>query len=109
MKRMGTCLRLHPEAVAEYKTLHAAVWPEVLLAVRKANLRNYSIFLKEPELLLFAYWEYTGRDLTADTAEMAKNPVMQAWWNLCEPLQRPFENRGDGEWWARMEPVFHTD
>lgn len=109
MERMGTCLRLHPEAVAEYKALHATVWPEVLLAVRKANMRNYSIFLKEPELLLFAYWEYTGQDLAADMVEMANNPAMQAWWNLCEPLQLPFDNRADGEWWARMEPVFHTD
>jgi L-rhamnose mutarotase len=109
MKRMGTCIRLRPEALEQYKALHAAVWPEVLAAIRLANMQNYSIFLKEPEFLMFAYWEYVGSDLQADMDTMARNPAMQAWWAICDPLQEPFETRAQGEWWATMERVFFLD
>ena len=46
MQRMGMVLGLKPEKVAEYKRLHAAVWPEVLAMISACNIRNYSIFLK---------------------------------------------------------------
>jgi len=26
-----------------------------------------------------------------------------------EPMQRPFESRTSGEWWASMDEVFHLD
>lgn len=108
MKRMGTCIRLRPEALVRYKELHAAVWPEVLRLIAEANIKNYSIFLKEPENLMFAYWEYHGTDLAADMARMGESPVMQEWWKICDPMQEPFETRAEGEWWAGMEEVFYT-
>ena len=54
------------EKLDEYKKLHAAVWPGVLATISAANIRNYSIYLKEPENLLFGYWEYHGTDFAAD-------------------------------------------
>lgn len=107
MRRMGLCIGLKPDAVLRYKELHAAVWPHVLDAITRANIHNYTIFLKEPDNLLFAYWEYTGDDFEADMANMAENPAMQDWWKICDPLQTPFATRENGEWWAAMEPVFH--
>ncbi len=109
MQRMGMCLRLRPEAVAEYKRLHAAVWPDVLARISASNIRNYSIYLKEPENILFGYWEYHGSDFTADSAAMAEDKVTQDWWAVCMPLQVPFDTRKEGEWWAMMDEVFHLD
>jgi L-rhamnose mutarotase len=109
MERMAQVIGLKPEIIAEYKRIHAAVWPEVLAAIARSNIRNYTIFLKEPENLLFAYWEYHGSDFAADMAEMKSAPRMQEWWDITDPMQVPFETRKDGEWWARMENVFHTD
>ena len=40
--------------------------PEMDAALSAANIRNYSIYLREPEMLLFGYWEYTGSDYAAD-------------------------------------------
>jgi L-rhamnose mutarotase len=74
VQRMGMILGLKPEKVAEYKHLHAAVWPEILAMISACNIRNYSIFLKEPENLLFAYYEYHGADYAADMAKMAADP-----------------------------------
>ena len=108
MVRMGHVINLKPGTIAEYRRLHAAVWPSVLQVIADCNIRNYSIFLKEPENLLFAYWEYHGSDFAADAARMAESPDMQRWWDICMPLQQPFETRRPGEWWAGMESVFFT-
>ena len=109
MERMGQVIRLNADIIDEYKRIHAAVWPAVLAGISAANIRNYSIFLKEPENLLFACWEYHGQDFAADKARMQLIPEMPEWWKITDPMQIPFENRQPGEWWARMASVFHTD
>ena len=109
MQRMGMCLKLRPEAVAEYKRLHADVWPSALFRISASNIRNYSIYLKEPENILFGYWEYHGSDFAADSTAMATDKATQDWWAVCMPMQLPFETRKGGEWWAMMEEVFHVD
>jgi L-rhamnose mutarotase len=54
MKRFGQLIGLRPEVYEEYVRIHAAVWPEILEAIRKAGIRNYSIFHFEGKL--FAYY-----------------------------------------------------
>ena len=100
---------LRPEHMAEYKRLHADVWPQVLAQIKASNIRNYSIYLREPENLMFAYFEYVGTDFAADMAKMAEDPVTQKWWSVCNPMQLPLDSRSDGEWWASTEEVFHVD
>ncbi len=100
---------IRPDKSAEYKRLHAEVWPTVLSTISECDIRNYTIFLREPECLLFSYWEYHGRSFADDSARMASNPATREWWALCGPCQRPLDTRGQGEWWAPMEAVFHLD
>jgi L-rhamnose mutarotase len=109
MERKGSVIGLNAEKIAEYKRLHAAVWPGVLKMISECNIRNYTIFLKEPENLLFSYFEYHGNDYAADMAKMAADPTTQDWWKVCIPCQSPLETRKEGEWWAEMEEVFHSD
>jgi L-rhamnose mutarotase len=109
MRRMGLCNRLRPEKVAEYKALHAAAWPSVLDTIAACNIRNFSIFLRAPENLLFAYWEYHGDDFAADMRKMAADPITREWWALTDPCQEPLETRGEGEWWAGMNEIFHHE
>lgn len=109
MERMGMVIGLDPEAAVEYKRVHADVWPGVLRMISDCNIRNYSIFLKEPENLLFGYWEYHGEDFAADAAKMAADPETQRWWDICMPMQRPLETRKKDEWWAMMDEVFHLE
>ena len=90
MQRMGMILGLKPEKVEEYVRLHAAVWPDVLTMISACNIKNYSIYLKRPENLLFSTFEYHGTDYAADMAKMAADPRTQ-------------------EWWAEMDEVFHHD
>ena len=109
MQRMGWVIGIDPQHIAEYKRLHAAVWPAVLQRIQQSEVRNYSIFLREPENLLFGYWEYHGQDFDADMAAIAADAETQRWWTLCGPCQRPFQTRSPGEHWAAMESVFHID
>ena len=112
MKRHASIVGLRPDKVAEYKDLHAAVWPQILAKIKECNIRNYSIFMRQlPDgnHYLFSYFEYAGADLAADTARMAADPITQKWWDLCKPCQEPLTNRAADEWWAEMEEVFHTD
>ncbi len=112
MKRYGMVIGLRAEKLAEYKELHAVVWPDVLKMIKDCNIRNYSIYLRklpDGEHYLFSYFEYTGSDFGADMAKMAADPATQRWWAVCEPCQKPLADRTQGDWWANMEEVFHLD
>lgn len=109
MKRMGFVIGIDPDRIADYKRLHAEVWTDVLARLRASNITNYTIFLREPENLMFGYWEYAGEDFAADQAAIAADPVTREWWAVCGPMQRPLESRAEDEWWAPMEEVFHLD
>ena len=107
MQRYGSVIKLKPEKLAEYKELHANVWPDVLTMIRECNIHNYSIYFKDG--YLFSYFEYHGEDFAADMQKMAADPQTQAWWKLTNPCQEPLETRKEGEWWAGMEEFFHMD
>jgi len=107
VRRFASVIRLRPEKEAEYRELHAAAWPGVLAALTRANIGNYSIYLRDG--LLFSYLEYSGEDYAADTAAIAEDPVTREWWARTDPCQQPVESAAEGEWWAPMEEVFHLD
>ena len=109
MQRMAMVIGIKPDRIDDYKRLHADAWPDILNMISACNITNYSIYLREPENLLFGYWEYTGDDFDADAARMAADPRTQEWWGICMPCQDPLETRKEGEWWAMMEEVFHHD
>ena len=107
MKRFGQVIRVKSETFDEYVKYHADVWPDILKMISECNIRNYSIYHKDG--FLFAYMEYHGEDFDADMAKMAADPMTQKWWDIMMPMQEPLETRAEGEWWANMDEVFHTD
>lgn len=109
VKRMGMVISIKPERIAEYKALHASPWPEMNAALLEANIVNYSIFFREPENLLFGYWEYIGADFEADMTKLGNRDVTRRWLALTDPCQRPLATAGEGEWWSFIESVFHLE
>ena len=107
MQRVATVIRLRPDQEAEYRRLHAAVWPTVLDTLRAAHITNYSIFHRDG--LLFSYLEYTGGDWATDAARIAADPQTQQWWAYTDPCQQPLDTATEGEWWAPAEELFHMD
>lgn len=107
MRRVSSVIGLPAENTAEYERLHREVWPAVQEQISRSNIRNYSIYRFGE--VLFAYFEYVGDDFDADMAAMAADPATQEWWAVCSPLQRPFEERADGEWWMQLPELYHQD
>lgn len=107
MQRFASVIGLPQESWDEYEELHADVWPAVLERLSASNVVNYSIYRHGD--LLFSYMEYAGDDFDADMARMAADPVTQEWWSVCMPLQRPLDDRAEGEWWKAIPEVFHLD
>jgi L-rhamnose mutarotase len=107
VRRFGQLIRVRPESVEAYERLHAEPWPAVLAAIRRANIRNYSIYRHDG--LLFGYYEYAGHDYEADIAAMAADPDVQAWWALTNAMQEPVPERRTGSWWLDLAEIFHAD
>ncbi|WP_412104332.1 L-rhamnose mutarotase [Streptomyces europaeiscabiei] len=93
-QRNAGTVRLRPEHRDLYLRLHSKVWPGVEAALRAANIRNYSIVLREDTL--FGYFEYHGDDFEADMAAIGADTVTQAWWELTGPCQEPWADTGTG-------------
>ena len=111
-ERHAFVIGLKPEKMEEYKKLHAEAWPEILELIEQSHIRNYSIYLGEPEegkFYLFAYFEYAGQDLEKDMEAMAEHEIMQQWWELTDACQIPCPTRREGEFWMKLEEVFYTD
>lgn len=109
VQRLGMVIGVKAEKLEEYKRLHAEPWPEMNAALRAANVRNYSIYLREPENLLFGYWEYVGTDYAADMKVLGELSVTKRWLALTDPCQMPLQSAAEGEWWSTMPEVYHLD
>ena len=76
MARVCFQLQVKPDRMDEYVQRHAAVWPDMLEALRDTGWRNYSLFLR-PDGLLIGYFETD--DLAAAQAGMAATAVNARW------------------------------
>jgi L-rhamnose mutarotase len=104
MERIGFTMRLLPGQEAEYRRRHAAVWPEMLDALRAAGARDYSIFINGD--VLFAYLEV--EDFAAFRASMAATPVNDRWQAEMASLIDPLTDPATG-FHQRLEEIFHLD
>ncbi|MBJ7414595.1 MAG: L-rhamnose mutarotase [Niveispirillum sp.] len=71
-------MKLKPGHVAEYKRRHDVLWPDLADALRDAGIYDYSIFLDEESLSLFAVLRLTQDNKAGD---LPKLPVMRRWWD----------------------------
>lgn len=108
-RRMAMVIGVRPEKLALYKELHARPWPEMNAALSAANIRNYSIYLREPENLLFGHWEYTGGDFEADMKSLDNLAVSKKWLALTGPCQARLATAREDEWWSSMPEIYHLD
>jgi len=108
VKRFGSVIGLNPRREQYYRELHANVWPGVLGRLKKAHVRNYSIYVAElkGKKYLFSYFEYTGRDIQKDMRAIAGDPETRRWWKETDPCQVQLPGRKPGANWTELEQVF---
>ena len=97
-------MKLRPGNVAEYRRRHDAIWPELAQLLRDSGIYDYSIFLDEETLQLFAVLKLRDGH-TRD--QLPQHPVMRRWWEYMRELM---ETQPDGrplEW--PLVPLFHLD
>ena len=104
---MRVCFRssVQPAMIDEYRRRHAAVWPEMLRALKDAGWNNYSLFLAEDGLLI-GYLECD--DFDDARARMALADVNARWQAEMAAL---FENtdQAPDEGFQVLEEVFNLD
>jgi L-rhamnose mutarotase len=92
MPRVCFQLRVRAERLDEYRERHAAVWPEMLEAIRDSGRSNYSLFLGEDGLLI-GYYE--TEDDAASQARLAADPRTAAWEAEMAPFFIALDGRPD--------------
>ncbi|WP_022872976.1 L-rhamnose mutarotase [Nesterenkonia alba] len=76
MRKVCFQLQVKPERMDEYIERHAAVWPEMLRALKRNGWNNYSLFIREDGLLI-GYFE--TESLQAAQAAMETEEVNARW------------------------------
>ena len=113
-RRIAQIVRLKKSSLQAYKDCHAAVWPAVLAQIKDCNISDYSIFLDEPSMTLFASFKYTGTDFEADMEKMSANPEVRRWWEMTDGMQETLVEGSTGStdkkgWWRGLEEVFRCE
>jgi L-rhamnose mutarotase len=97
-------MKLKPGNTAEYQRRHEEIWPELSQLLHSAGIFDYSIFLDEETLHLFAVLKL--RD--DNTRQMLpQHPLMRRWWDYMRDLMETHPDGRPVEW--PLERVFHLD
>lgn len=101
----GYYAQLKPSAEAEYKAIHAQVWPGVLAALERSHITDYSIHYYPPLHLLIANFKYTGTDYEGDMKKSAEDEDTRKWWKMTDGMQESFIDGAVGSgsdipWWT---------
>ena len=104
MEQIAFLMRLKLGCEQEYRQRHDEIWPQLKAALTQAGIRDYSIFLDEVTLTLFAVLRLTP-DNTRDG--LPSLPIMRRWWDfMAELMEVDRANRPVDQPLTR---VFHMD
>ncbi|MDP4183726.1 MAG: L-rhamnose mutarotase [Bacteroidota bacterium] len=104
MKRAAFKMKLKPGYVTEYKKRHDEIWPELSSQLNAAGVSDYSIFLDEETLTLFAVQKLTDNnasDLLSQTA------IVKRWWAYMADIMEV--NPDNSPISIALKEVFHLD
>lgn len=88
----------------EYKKRHDHIWPELCLLLKDAGISDYSIFLDEETLTLFAVQNLTDNNSTSD---LPNTEIMKKWWAYMGDIMET--NADNSPVVIRLNEVFHID
>lgn len=102
METFAFTMKLKPGNEAEYEKRHNEIWPDLSQVIREAGISDYSIFLDEKSLTLFAV-QKRAPGHRAD--ELPNHPVVQKWWAYMAPLMET--NPDHSPVCVGLKQVFH--
>ena len=104
MKRHAFKMKLKPGFADEYKKRHDEIWPELCEVLSKAGISDYTIFLEEETLTLFAVHKLTDDNTAAD---IPSHPVNRKWWDFMSDIME--YNPDNTPVVIPLKEVFHMD
>lgn len=104
MKRNALIMKLKPGFAAEYKRRHDEIWPELARALKQAGISDYSIYLDEETLTLFAF-QKLARNNRADT--LPGQAIVKKWWKYMADIMET--NSDHSPLTKELKEVFHLD
>jgi L-rhamnose mutarotase len=97
-------MKLKPGTAAEYRRRHDEIWPELSQLLRQAGVHDYSIFLDEETMHLFAVLKLRAENTRDD---LPRHPLMRRWWEYMQDLMYTHPDGRPVEW--PLLPVFHLE
>jgi len=104
MRRHAFKMKLKPGFEEEYKRRHDETWPDLKAVLHEAGVRDYSIYLDEKSLTLFAFQKLED-DNSADM--LPENPVVKKWWKYMAEIMDT--NPDQSPVTVTLREVFHMD
>ena len=101
MIRNSFKMQLKPGNVAEYKRRHDEIWPELSRALSAAGVSDYSIFLDEETLTLFAVQKLTPNNTAAKLPNL---PIVRKWWDALRSSRHRHGNANSAHIWDARSP-----
>ena len=106
MERVCFLGRVKAERLAEYRTRHERVWPDMLAALQESGWGNYSLFLTGDGLLV-GYLE--TQDYRAALDRMAATEVNTRWQRDMAPYFTELDGQRPDQGFKRVGEIFHVD
>jgi L-rhamnose mutarotase len=104
MKRNAFKMKLKPGFEAEYKKRHDEIWPELTALLKDSGIHDYSIFLDEETLILFAFQKSEDG---FDASALPNHPIVKKWWAYMADIMETNADNSPVE--RSLVEVFHMD
>jgi L-rhamnose mutarotase len=104
MKKSAFTMKLKAGCKKEYIRRHDAIWPELKSLLAESGVRDYTIFLDEKSLTLFAVQRQEGASSSQD---LGSNPIVRKWWAYMADIMET--NPDFSPVMIPLETVFHMD
>lgn len=106
MRRISFLLRVRAERLDEYRERHAAVWPDMLHALKQSGWNNYSLFLRADGLLV-GYLETDDFEAAQDA--MASTEVNARWQAEMSGFFESLDGARPDEAMKPLTEIFHLE
>lgn len=104
MKEEAFRMKLKPGFADEYKRRHDEIWPELKKAISESGVYDYSIYLDEETLSLFAVQKV--RDGGNPDAQKGME-IVRKWWDMMADIMEV--NPDNSPVCVSLRPMFHLD
>lgn len=104
MREEAFRMKLKPGFAEEYKRRHDAIWPELKKAISESGVFDYSIYLDEETLSLFAVQKVRDEGNPDAQKEMA---IVRKWWDMMADIMDV--NPDKSPVCVSLRPMFHLD